>query len=951
MIPNLEKAVLFEPRHLPESAWLGHIPFACWLINTMQPRTLVELGAERGASYFAFCQAVSEAKLMTQAYALDTWHGDIQTGGYDESVFAFVEGYNKELYADFSKLLRGRFDEHLSQFDDASIDVLHIDGLHTYEAVRHDFYTWLPKVSPSGLVLLHDTEVDKPDFGVGKLLAELSTMYPVFRFTHSNGLGLVAVGNHVPKGLEPLFASPQCEETRQAFGELFAKLGAKWQGRKQHEIYVKWAEESLAWHKTQSAQKQLWPGSLTRRAKEALLKRGFAGFRDGLAEWVGRKRLALRTTLSLVKKRNGRSTLPGSGKVVIFSGEPDTPGHVFRVARLASAMRALSLECTICRSPTDVKEVLRRDRYDFLWVWRAPYSSDLEDAVFAARSQGSRIIYDCDDLMFEPELATKDVIDAIRSKNYNARAVARHYKKVRQAMLLADGLAAPTRTLARAMRRHFRSVFVLPNTFDVAAHDASSTAYLRRGNGERQADNSPVVRIGYASGTLTHQKDFLCAVDAVAACLRENPSTRLVLFRSSEQATLDVAEFPQLQGLEAQIEWREFVPMELLPSEMARFDINIAPLEHGNTYVEAKSELKYFDAALVRVPTVASPTQPYCQAIQHGLNGFLAETPDDWKKCLNDLIANAGLRREVGSNAYFHALAKYGPLAKARSLRRTLSMMGDSSHQVAVNFQAEIAEQTRQWTMPVCAESDPVFVHADGRQARAAVVMPLYNYEKFVAHALESVLEQSLPELELIVVDDASTDDSLRVASGWMATNRDRFCRAVLMKNRANSGLGSTRNRAIAEASALFVMPLDADNKLDQHCVERLLEVLQSSDAALAYPIVQHFGQSSVQMGYHDWHPMLFSGQNYIDAMAMLNKSAWSDVGGYDAERTGWEDYDFNCRLVEAGYWGQNVPAAHAFYRVHGQSMLRTLTESGENASRIAARYRELHPWLDIAGY
>jgi glycosyltransferase involved in cell wall biosynthesis len=78
-----------------------------------------------------------------------------------------------------------------------------------------------------------------------------------------------------------------------------------------------------------------------------------------------------------------------------------------------------------------------------------------------------------------------------------------------------------------------------------------------------------------------------------------------------------------LQGLHGQIEWREFVPLDQLPNEIAQFDVNLAPLEVGNPFCEAKSELKYFEAALAGVPTIASPTGPYRRAIRHGETGFL----------------------------------------------------------------------------------------------------------------------------------------------------------------------------------------------------------------------------------------------------------------------------------------------------------------------------------------
>ena len=128
------------------SAWLSHVPFAFWLVDTLRPSSIVELGTHTGVSYFAFCQVVQHLALDTHCHAVDTWLGDEHTGSYGESVYEDVSAYN-ERYATFSTLLRMSFDEASSQFADGSIDLLHLDGCHTYDAVRHDFDLWIPKLS------------------------------------------------------------------------------------------------------------------------------------------------------------------------------------------------------------------------------------------------------------------------------------------------------------------------------------------------------------------------------------------------------------------------------------------------------------------------------------------------------------------------------------------------------------------------------------------------------------------------------------------------------------------------------------------------------------------------------------------------------------------------------------------------------------------------------------
>jgi Methyltransferase domain len=208
------------------SAWLGHLPFASYLTRIFKPTTFVELGSHRGHSYFSFCQAVAEASLATKCYAVDTWQGDEHAGNYDEEVYIDVNHHNQTHYAGFSHLLRMTFDDALSHFPDGSVDLLHIDGLHTYEAVKHDFDTWLPKLAPGAVVLFHDTNVRERGFGVWKLWEELQMRYPSnMEFLHSYGLGVLQIsGAADSKKLTWLDAHPSEQESLKKY---FSALGAK----------------------------------------------------------------------------------------------------------------------------------------------------------------------------------------------------------------------------------------------------------------------------------------------------------------------------------------------------------------------------------------------------------------------------------------------------------------------------------------------------------------------------------------------------------------------------------------------------------------------------------------------------------------------------------------------------------------------------------------------------
>jgi GT2 family glycosyltransferase len=217
-------AAFWMPLHMSESAWHEHGPFAFWLTRAMQPESFVELGTHTGFSYLTFCQAVQSLQLQTSCYAIDTWIGDDHAGFYGEDVFSTLSTLNERNYAGFSRLIRSRFDDALRYFPDTSIDLLHIDGRHAYEDVRHDYETWLSKLSGRGVVLFHDTNVRERDFGVWKLWSELAGEYPSFEFHHGHGLGVLAPGLIVPEGLTELFNSnPQ---QRSGIRGAYARLGA-----------------------------------------------------------------------------------------------------------------------------------------------------------------------------------------------------------------------------------------------------------------------------------------------------------------------------------------------------------------------------------------------------------------------------------------------------------------------------------------------------------------------------------------------------------------------------------------------------------------------------------------------------------------------------------------------------------------------------------------------------
>ena len=172
--------------------WAGHKYFVYDLIRAIEPRTIVELGTYKGTSFFSMCQAVKDSGIDTNLHSVDTWRGDKHAGYYGDVIYKKFCLIKNDYYKNLKiKIHRKLFDDACSSFKESSIDILHIDGLHTYEAVKHDYTNWKKKLSKNGIVLFHDTNEKQKGFGVYILWNEVKKEHFYIEFLHSHGLGVL----------------------------------------------------------------------------------------------------------------------------------------------------------------------------------------------------------------------------------------------------------------------------------------------------------------------------------------------------------------------------------------------------------------------------------------------------------------------------------------------------------------------------------------------------------------------------------------------------------------------------------------------------------------------------------------------------------------------------------------------------------------------------------------
>lgn len=228
-----------------------------------------------------------------------------------------------------------------------------------------------------------------------------------------------------------------------------------------------------------------------------------------------------------------------------------------------------------------------------------------------------------------------------------------------------------------------------------------------------------------------------------------------------------------------------------------------------------------------------------------------------------------------------------------------------------------------------------------------SVIVSLFDYAGVVVETLDSIIASRDVDLEIVVVDDHSTDEGRAVVADFVDAHPD--VPMLLLGREDNHGLAPARNLGIERARTDKIMVMDADNTLYPACLRRLADALDDDpSAAFAYAMLEAFGVHPGLRSHLGWYPPWLCAANYIDAQAMVRASTYERHGGYleDDEWTyGWEDWDFWLRLAAAGEYGVHIPQMLGRYRTQQESMISITRLASETMrQRIKARYPSL-PW------
>jgi glycosyltransferase involved in cell wall biosynthesis len=231
-----------------------------------------------------------------------------------------------------------------------------------------------------------------------------------------------------------------------------------------------------------------------------------------------------------------------------------------------------------------------------------------------------------------------------------------------------------------------------------------------------------------------------------------------------------------------------------------------------------------------------------------------------------------------------------------------------------------------------------------------SIVVLCHNYARFLPEAIESALAQDYPEVEVIVIDDGSTDDSLEVAS--------RYGDGVNVLTQENQGLARTCNRGARECAGEYLVFLSADDRLEPAYVSELLAAVEREpQASFAYCAARLFGAESRVAPSRPFSAfLLVRGRNYVNGSALTRRADYLAAGGYpeDLGEGAFDDWDFWLTMLELGHRGTYVPKPLLHWRRHpgGSKDPASRGTAEAESARVRARHPELQRRASgLAGY
>jgi glycosyltransferase involved in cell wall biosynthesis len=359
-----------------------------------------------------------------------------------------------------------------------------------------------------------------------------------------------------------------------------------------------------------------------------------------------------------------RAVTASTGHTVAYLYEvPDTSTFRYRVFNMVEALAADTSDEHISatwftRAELPILERLIGDVHTLV-ICRTRYTARLDNLVTRARASGCRVLFDVDDLIFDNryvnlvlETLDRPSSEALLDEWFAAMS------RLGAMLRLCDGAVTTNHFLAARIEDFAQlPTWVVANFLNGLQLERSAAIRHTR-HASVQSDR--VTSIGYFSGTPTHNRDFELVSTALANVMTRNADVRLLIV-----GFLDIGS--ALRGFGDRIDIRPLTDFLTLQTLIGSTGINIVPLQ-TNIFSNCKSELKYFEAAIVETPTLATPNYSFRLAIDDGVNGYLVDAYD-WERRLEQAVCGDLDLAGVAERGLEHALRWYTPAAQVAAVR------------------------------------------------------------------------------------------------------------------------------------------------------------------------------------------------------------------------------------------------------------------------------------------
>ena len=286
-------------------------------------------------------------------------------------------------------------------------------------------------------------------------------------------------------------------------------------------------------------------------------------------------------------------------------------------------------------------------------LYRCPWTDNIGNAITYAKSLNKKVLFDIDDLVIDTKYT--DLVPYIQSLTKSQKILYDEgVVRMRKTLQLCEGAITTTEILFKELKNYVSEVFINRNVASEMMFKLSDIALKKKKN--KKLSNK--ITIGYFSGSITHNDDINMITPALIKILKEFKNVILLIVG-------EININKDLKKLYYKIKKKKSVKWNRLPQLISQVDINIAPLK-DNIFNEAKSENKWLEASLVKVPTIASNIGAFKQIIKNGETGILCNTIEDWYIELKNLINDKNLQKTIAENAFEVCKENYNTINTGR---------------------------------------------------------------------------------------------------------------------------------------------------------------------------------------------------------------------------------------------------------------------------------------------